>query len=112
MTEKRMLILPAEVVEKVNANRGDMSQADFISFLIDGHLNQEPADQSFVTQEALEGYVTQEALEEFEQGTKELLRSFMEFFVSYGLEVDRRPNGDDTEALSHKLQGLEKKPKA
>ena len=39
MSETRMLIIPAEVVEKINSNRGDMSQAEFPSYLIDSHLN-------------------------------------------------------------------------
>ena len=34
MSEKRMLIMPAELVRKIDENRGDMSQAEFISFLI------------------------------------------------------------------------------
>ena len=64
MTENRMLIVPAEVVDKINTNRGDMSQAEFINFLIDSHLNRETAE---------ERYVTRETLQDFEQGIKDLL---------------------------------------
>ena len=97
MAERRMLILPAEVVEKVNANRSDMSQAEFISFLIDSHLNPQIEERQFVTQEDLQ---------EFQQGIKDLLRNFLEFIVSYGMELGPKPGGNELEALSAKLQGL------
>ena len=38
MPEKRMLIVPAEIVRKIDENRGDMSQGDFIEFLIDSQI--------------------------------------------------------------------------
>jgi len=38
MGEKRMLIVPAELIKKIDDNRGDMSQAEFIDFLIDSQL--------------------------------------------------------------------------
>ena len=107
MAEKRMLIVPAEVVEKVDANRGDMSQAEFINFLIDSHLKRETAEERFVTREHLQ---------DFEQGIKDMLRSFLEFSVSYGMELGRKPGNDEMEALSLKLQHLGgspgKKPKS
>ncbi len=107
MVDKRMLIVPAEVVEKINANRGDMGQAEFINFLIDSHLKRETAE---------ERYVTKEVLQDFEQGIKDLLRSFLDFSISYGLELGSGPNNDQMEALGLKLQSLgdskEKKPKS
>ena len=45
MSEKRMLIVDAEVVRKIDENRGDMSCSEFINFLIDnqleGHLGED-----------------------------------------------------------------------
>ena len=96
MPEKRMLIVPAELVKKIDENRGDLSQWEFIEFLIDSQLKQDSTEQ---------GFVTKEALHEFEQNIKDLLRSFLEFFVSYGLELGARP-ADQFEELTQKLQGL------
>ncbi|MCJ7743891.1 MAG: hypothetical protein MUO99_04945 [Dehalococcoidales bacterium] len=45
MSDKRMLILPAEVVNKIDENRGDMSQAEFIEFLITNQLKEKEKDQ-------------------------------------------------------------------
>ncbi len=99
MTEKRMLIMPAELVRKIDENRGDMSQAEFISFLIDNQLK--PASNN-------DGYVSKDALREFENGIKDLLRSFLEFVVSYGLELGKVPEKGELEELSQRLGGMQK----
>ena len=96
MPEKRMLIVPAHLVKKIDENRGDMSQAEFIDFLIESHLEEDSKEQRYVTKEELEG---------FEQGIKGLLRSFLEFFVSYGLELGKPAKGK-FEELNQKLQEL------
>jgi hypothetical protein len=125
MPEKRMLIMPAELVKKIDENRGDMSQAEFIDFLMDNQLKQVPEDERYVTKEVFhdfeqdvkdllkhvskdERYVTKEALLEFEQGIKDLVRNFLEFVVSYGLELGKHPAEGDLEDLSQRLKGVGK----
>ncbi len=99
MAEKRMLIVPAELVKKIDNNRGDMTQAEFIDFLIDGQLKEEIKEQK---------YVTKEEIRSFEQDMKRLLRSSLDFFVSYGLELGKQSPKAEFEELSSKLQELEK----
>ena len=103
MSEKRMLILPAEVVQKIDDNRGDTSQAEFISLLIDNQLKEKEKDHK---------YATKEEVQVFQEDIKRLLRQFLDFYVSYGLEMGKtgatigQPN--DFEELTSKLQGLQK----
>jgi hypothetical protein len=97
MSEKRMLIVPADLVHKIDENRGDMSQAEFLNYLIDNRLKSGVKDDA---------YVTREALREFEHGIKDLLRSFLEFVVSYGLELGKAPGKDDLEELNQRLGGM------
>jgi hypothetical protein len=99
MSEKRMLVVPAELVRKIDENRGDMSQAEFLNYLIDNRLKSGVKDDE---------YVTREALREFEHGIKDLLRSFLEFVVSYGLELGKAPGKDDLEELSRRLGGMQR----
>ncbi|MFO8143858.1 MAG: hypothetical protein R6T78_04210 [Dehalococcoidales bacterium] len=105
-SEKRMLILPADLVKKIDNNRGDMSQADFISFLIDGQLKEANGEEKQTGKE--EKYVTREELRSIEQDIKTLLRSFIDFFVNYGLEIGKKSPRAEFEELVNKLQGLEK----
>jgi len=97
MSEKRMLIVDAEVVRKVDENRGDMDRSDFINFLIDSCLKEDSGKQD---------YITKEDFHQFQQGTRELLRNFLEFFISYGLELGKQPTDKTFEELSQKLQAL------
>ncbi len=38
MSNQRTMVLPAEVVLRVDENRGDTSRAQFINLLLDSHL--------------------------------------------------------------------------
>ena len=97
MSEKRMLIVDAEVVRKVDENRGDMNRSDFINFLIDSCLKEDSVKQD---------YITKEEFNQFQEGTRELLRNFLEFFISYGLELGKQPKDKTFEELGQKLQAL------
>ena len=99
MPEKRMLIVDADVVRKMDENRGDMSISDFISFLIDSQLKQDANGRN-------DDHVTKEEFRHFEQGIRELLRNFLEFFLSYGLELGKQPTDKELDRLSQKLQAL------
>jgi molecular chaperone DnaK (HSP70) len=125
MAEKLMLIVPADLVGKIDANRGDLSQADFIGFLIDRLLSEKIDEQKGVNGEEIESikanlkkllareeetkkkYATKEEFQAFLQDNRKLLKSFLDFFIGYGLEMGKKsPNGELSEITS-KLQGLE-----
>jgi len=97
MPDKRMLIIDAEVARKIDENRGDMNRSDFVNFLIDSCFKEDSVQKD---------YITKEEFNFFEQGTRELLRNFLEFFISYGLELGKQPSDKTFEELSQKLQAL------
>lgn len=105
MTEKRMLILDAVTVQKIEENRGDMSISEFINFVIDSHFEETALPQH-------KDIVTKEEFQHFEEGIRDLLRSFLEFFLSYGLELGKQPTDGELDKLSYKLRGLSKTVKA
>jgi hypothetical protein len=102
MAEKRMLIVDAELVKKIDENRGDMNRSEFVGFLIDSQFSEDTGR---------ENHVGKEEFHQFAQGIKELLRNFLEFFISYGLELGKQPKDKTLEELNQKLQALEKKGK-
>jgi hypothetical protein len=100
MPEKRMLIVDSDAIRKIDENRGDMSISDFINFLIDSQLKQDVNGRN-------NDHITKEEFSQFEQGIRELLRNFLEFFLSYGLELGKQPTDNrDLEKLSQKLRSL------
>jgi len=99
MSDRRMLVLPAEIVRKIDENRGDMSQAEFIEFLIDSQLKGKEKDQK---------YATKEELQAFEEDMKKLLKSFLDFFVSYGMDLGKESSESELGELTSRLQALQK----
>jgi hypothetical protein len=102
MAEKRMLIVDAEVARKVDESRGEMSRSEFIDLLIEGQLSE---DKEYKGSAGKSNYVTKEELHQSLQGIKELLRTFLEFFLNYGLEVGKHSDKNFNE-LSQRLQAL------
>ncbi len=100
MADKKMLIVDAEVVRKVDENRGDMSHSEFLNFLIDSQLTEDTGNQNQTD------YVDKEEFHQFALGMKEVLRNFLEFFISYGLELGKQPQDKSFDELSQKLQAL------
>ncbi len=101
MTEQRIMVLPAEVVARVDETRGDINRADFIDILLDSHLGK--AREQGQGQEP-QNVVTPESLESFEEGMKELLRSFLDFFITYGLEIGKGSGNAELQALTESLK--------
>jgi hypothetical protein len=99
MNEKRMLIVDSEIAKKIEENRGDMSNSEFISYLIESQFKQEVA----VTNN---NHITKEEFRQFEEGIRELLRNFMEFFLSYGLELGKQTSDKEIDKLGQKLKAM------
>lgn len=99
MSEKRMLIVDSELVKKIDDNRGDMGRSEFLNFLIESQLKEKEESKK-------QGSVTREEFHQFQEGMKELLRNFLEFFISYGLELGKQPSDTEFEQLTKKLQTL------
>jgi hypothetical protein len=95
-----MLIVPAELVEKIDSNRGDMSQAEFVDFLISSQLK---AKEEVKEQQ----YATKEEVKYLQQDIKKLLKSFLDFFLGYGLELGKQSPKTELEELTGKLKELE-----
>jgi hypothetical protein len=97
VADKRMLIVDADIARKIDENRGDMTYSEFLDFLLNSQLK-EPAGNN--------NYVDKDEFNHFTAGMKELLRNFLEFFLSYGLELGKQPQDKTFQELSQKLQSL------
>jgi hypothetical protein len=110
MSEKRMLIVDDELLKKIDENRGEMDRVEFIKFIINSQLGEETSGAAVSDQ-----YVTREEYQEFALGMKDLLRRFLDFFISYGMELGKEPKDSTFSELVQKLQTLSAnagKPKA
>ena len=101
MSEKRLLVVPEELVKKIDDNRGDTGQAEFIDILIDNQFKKNGK------KEQQQNYVTKAEFQAFEKDIKKLLRSFLDFYVGYGLELGKQSPKSEFEELTSKLKELE-----
>lgn len=92
-----MLIVPEELVKRINENRGDLSQAEFINFLIDRQINKSAEEPQ---------YATKQEVQSLEQDLKKLLKSFLDFFMNYGMEMGEQTQQIELKSLSKKLGDL------
>ncbi len=104
MAEKRMLVVDADLLKKIDDNRGDLSRSEFIDLLIEGQLREKEEGAKGVSRD--DDIVTREEFVQFQEGAKELLRSFLDFFINYGLELGREPKDEEFEQLSRKLRAM------
>ena len=102
MSDSKILVIPADLAKKIDDNRGDMSRAEFIEALIDNLITEKPVSNNVAE------YATKTELVSFQQDMKQLLKSFMDFFVSYGLEYGENGQQLDIEKFTSKLQGFQK----
>jgi hypothetical protein len=107
LNDSKILVMPADLVKKIDDNRGDMNRAEFINALIDNLVAEKPVPEE--TTNAVE-YATKTQLVSFEQDMKQLLKSFLDFFVSYRLELGENGEALELEKFTSKLQGLQKDP--
>ena len=120
MPGKRMLILPDEVVKKIDDNRGDLSQAEFLDFIIDNQLQQAENGSTIGQREFAElrqefqnlvsrekKLATKEELQVINDDTKRLLKSFIDFFMKYGIELGDKDVFLDIDNLTGKSENTD-----
>jgi hypothetical protein len=98
-----MLIIPSELAQKIDNNRGDLSQSDFIEFLIENQLKTGTREKPAPVQ-----YATKEEVRAIEEDLKKLLKSFLDFFLNYGLEIGKQSESGEFKDITEKLKKLEK----
>jgi hypothetical protein len=106
VAEKRMLIVDVDVAQRIDENRGDLSRSEFLSLLIDNQLKEETGTVDYVSKAEFRQLA--EEFHQFSLGIKGLLRNFLEFFVSFGMELGEPPKDKTFEELTEKLQALDR----
>ena len=100
MVDKQMLIIDTEVAHAIDENRGDLSRSEFLKFLIDSQLKERDNVGN-------RDYVDKGEFHQFAQGIRELMRNFLEFFLSYGVEMGNQPQDKSYMELSQKLREMD-----
>jgi hypothetical protein len=104
----------------IDINRGEFSRVEFINFCIETLLHEEELKKEKEryaarreevappkrVAEAEEEYVTRAEFEEFKEGIKELQKTFIDFFVTYGLELGGKQLSEEQERFKQEVKRL------
>jgi hypothetical protein len=104
LSDNKILVVPSALAEKIDNNRGDLSRVEFIEALIDNLLNAKPESKGNGKVE----YASKVELLSFELDMKLLLKSFLDFFMAYGMEYGENGQLLEIDKFTDKLQGLQK----
>ena len=108
-------------LEEAKEKEQQYTSKEEVLSLIDSRLKEEAKGQQYASKEEIlplvesqlkeeakaRNYATREEIQAFEQDIKSLLKTFLEFFVSYGLELGKKSPKAEFEELSSKLEELE-----
>jgi hypothetical protein len=100
---KKVLIVEADLLDQIDANRGELSREEFLCLLIDAAVGREETPETFTGNNQ---YLEREEFEKFTCEMKELLRRFLDFFVSSNIDLKAAPQETQIEELAHKLQSI------
>jgi hypothetical protein len=97
--EDLVMVVKEDIVKQIDENRGEMNRTEFVNFLIQAQLKECFKEQS---------YVTKAELKQFTQEITQLLHNFLEFFVSYGMSLGKRPQNNEFQSLTQQLDDIDK----
>ena len=92
-----IMVVKEDVVKQIDENRGEMNRTEFVNYLIQSQLKECYRQQD---------YVSKEEFQHFTREIMELLHNFLQFFVSYGIVLGRRPPNEDFQALNQQLDSF------
>jgi hypothetical protein len=119
MLEDSGLVIPLGLVIRIDLDRGDMDRLKFgdqrVRAMAQGEKPSveresyaaEPERAKTTPERVEEGqYITVEEFEEFKRSIKELQGDFIDFFVSYGLELSEKALPEEQERLRQQMKRL------
>lgn len=94
-----IMVVKEDIVKQIDNNRGEMNRTEFVNYLIQCQLKE------FYNQTE---YTEKIEFERFSKQIMELLHSFLQFFISYGMSLGGNNPQEDIRSLSEQLASLYK----
>ena len=105
MSGRTILSVSVDLVQKIDHYRGDVTRSEFIETLIDNILMEKAEVEK--QGEQVE-YITRTEFVSYKQDIKQLMKNFLDFFMSYGLEFNENDEQISIDKFTNKLKGLQK----
>ena len=92
-----IMVVKEDVVKQIDEQRGEMNRTEFVNYLIQCQLK---------GQRDRENYVDKDELRAFMYRIMDVLNSFLQFFVSYGMLLGKDSPGEELQAIGRKLDSF------
>jgi hypothetical protein len=93
-----VMVVKEDVVKQIDEHRGEMNRTEFVNYLIQCQLKEQFNQKNSVSVEEFQ---------QFKRQILELLRNFLEFFVSYGMSLGKDQH-ENIQALNKQLESFQK----
>jgi hypothetical protein len=92
-----IMVVKEDIVKKIDENRGEMNRTEFVNYLIQCQLKDQANQKDCITRVEYQQFARQ---------TTEVLRNFLEFFISYGMAMGQEHKNSDIQSLNDQLDLL------
>ena len=92
-----IMVVKSDVVQQIDDHRGELNRTEFVNYLIQCQLRE---------QEDKQDYVSAAEFKEFSRQMSELVYNFLQFFISYGMNIGPARQDLDLQQLGTQLETL------
>ena len=92
-----IMVVKDDVVKQVDDHRGEMNRTEFVNYLIQCQLNEKLNQKNSVSREEFQHFTRQ---------MTDLLHNFLQFFVSYGMSMNKGQLDENVQALNKQLESF------
>jgi hypothetical protein len=92
-----IMVVKEDVVKQIDENRGEMNRTEFVNYLIQCQL------RDFTSRKE---YITKEEFQHFTSQVMELLHNFLQFFISYSMNISEGQPETDIQTLAQQLESF------
>jgi hypothetical protein len=92
-----IMVVKEDIVKQIDDHRGEMNRTEFVNYLIQCQLKEKLNEKKSVSREEFQDYTRQ---------MMDLLHNFLQFFVSYGMNIGKNPQDADIQMLNKQLESF------
>ncbi len=106
MLGKKILVLNDAVTKIIDEKRGDMERAEFIELCVNNCFGDDEVmpQQQLTKDEPI--YATKADMEDFKRSIKDILEAFLDFYISFGLELSPWGAGETPKDLKNQFRAM------
>jgi len=92
-----IMVVKDDIVKQIDDHRGEMNRTEFVNYLIQCQLKEKLNQQKCVTREEFQYFTRQ---------MTDLLHNFLQFFISYGMNMNQGQLDESVQALNKQLESF------